>query len=96
MLTLRNTLPSLASGSYDAPLVQGRVMAYQRTLGPQTSLLLINYGTRAARTSLTALKSHTTLVPAYPAGVKPRVTNVRGAVSLTLPAQSVRVYTLQP
>jgi len=96
MLTLRNTLPSLASGSYDAPLVQGRVMAYQRTLGSQTSLVLINYGTRAARASFTALKPHTALVPAYPAGVKPRVTNMRGAVSLALPAQSVRVYTLQP
>jgi alpha-amylase len=48
MLALRNTLPSLASGSYDAPQVQGRVMAYRRTLGAETTLVVTNYGKKSA------------------------------------------------
>jgi len=95
MLALRNTLPSLASGSHDAPQVQGRVMAYRRTLGAETTLVVINYGTQPGRIALKALPPHGLLKPAYPVAVKTTVANARGSASLVLPAQSVRVYTLR-
>jgi len=95
MLMLRNTLPSLASGGYDAPQVQGRVMAYRRTLGAETTLVVINYGTRPGRIALKTLPPRAVLAPAYPVAAKTSVANARGSATLVLPAQSVRVYTLR-
>lgn len=95
MLALRNTLPSLASGSYDAPVVQGRVMAYRRTLGSETTLVVINYGTKAGTLTLEDLKPQAAFAPAYPVHAKQATANASGALSLTVPAQSVQVYRLQ-
>ncbi len=96
MLALRNSLPSLASGSYDAPVVQGRVMAYRRTLGSESTLVVINYGTTAGKLALTDLQPQAAFASAYPTDAKPLAANAQGALRLTLPAQSVRVYRLQP
>ena len=96
MLTLRNTLPSLASGSYDAPNVQGRVMAYRRALGAETTLVAINYGTQAGKLTLKDFPPQALLAYAYPIGANPVKANAIGTLNLSLPAQSVRVYRLQP
>ena len=96
MLALRNSLPSLASGSYDAPQVQGRVMAYRRTLDAQTTLVVTNYGTRSATIRLDQLKPRAAFVPVFPQGGKTVAASAKGALRVRLPAQSVRVYTLQP
>ena len=96
MLALRNTLPSIASGSYDAPVVQGRVMAYWRTLGVQSTLVVINYGMTSGKLTLKDLKPQATFSAAYPQRSRPLHTSAQGAISLSLPAQSVRVYTLHP
>ncbi len=95
MLTLRNTLPSLASGSHDAPQVQGRVMAYRRTLGAETTLVVINYGNKPGRIALKSLPARAVLVPAYPAVARSRAVDGRGLAQLVLPAQSVRVFSLR-
>jgi alpha-amylase len=95
MLTLRNTLPSLASGSYDAPQVQGRVMAYRRTLGAETSLVVINYGKTPGRIALKTLPPRAVLVPAYPLVMRSGAADVRGFAKLVVPPQSVRVYILR-
>ena len=96
MLTLRNTLPSLTSGSYDTPVVQGKAMAYRRTQGAETTLVVINYGTKPGTLALKNLQPSTTFSAAYPRKSKPAQTNTQGALSLRLPAQSVQVYTVQP
>ncbi|MES2584786.1 MAG: alpha-amylase family glycosyl hydrolase [Pseudomonadota bacterium] len=96
MLALRNSLPSLASGSYDAPVAQGRVMAYRRTLGAETTLVVINYGTQASTLALKDLQPQARFVSAYPAKAKTAVANARGVLHLSPPAQSVQVYRLQP
>nr|WP_295776536.1 alpha-amylase family glycosyl hydrolase [Rhodoferax sp.] len=95
MLALRNSLPSLASGSYDAPVVQGRVMAFRRTLGAQTTLVVINYGTQSGKLMLKNLKPRTALSAVYPRRASFLHTNMQGALRLDLPAQSVHVYTVQ-
>ena len=95
MLALRNSLPSLSGGSYDAPVVQGRVMAYQRTLGAETTLVIINYCKKASRLTLKNLRPHTAFAVAYPERAPSLQTHAHGELSLGLPAQSVRVYTAQ-
>jgi alpha-amylase len=95
MLALRNTLPSLSSGSYDAPVVQGRVMAFRRTLGAETTLVAINYGTKPNTLKLQNLPPGNRFAVAYPHKSKAVQTNAQGSLSLRLPAQSVRVYTGQ-
>jgi len=95
MLALRNRLPSLAQGSYDAPVVQGQVMAYQRTLGAETTLVVINYGNKPGKASLKNLQPRAAWAAAYPQRSQTLQTTAQGALSLSLPAQSVRVYTLQ-
>ena len=96
MLALRNGLPSLTSGSYDTPVVQGRVMAYRRTLGAETTLVVINYDTKASTLALNDWQPQAAFVTAYPAKAKPVAANARGVLQLSLPAQSVQVYRLQP
>jgi glycosidase len=52
MLALRNGHPSLARGSYDAPVAQGQVLAFQREWQGERTLVAINYGESAARLAL--------------------------------------------
>lgn len=96
MLALRNSLPSLAIGSYDGPVVQGHVMAYRRTLGAETTLVAMNYGIKTGTLTLKDLQPQATFMPTYPADGKPTASNVHGTLALNLPAQSVHVYRLQP
>jgi len=72
------------------------VMAYRRAVGSEATLVVINYGTKASKLTLKDLQPQATLVSAYPAKAKPVAANARGVLSLSLPAQSVHVYRLQP
>ena len=96
MLALRNSLPSLASGSYDATQVQGRVMAYQRKQGTETTLVVTNYGRKSATIRLDQLEPRAGFWVAFPQGGKAVAANAAGVLNLRLPAQSVRVYTQKP
>jgi glycosidase len=96
MLALRNTLPSLASGSYDVPVVQGRVMAYRRTLGAETPLVVVNYGSQVGKLTFHDLQLRAAFASAYPINAKHAASDESGALHLTVPAQSVHVYRLQP
>ncbi len=98
MIKLRNAYPSLARGSYGSPFVQGKVLGFQRALGTETTLVLINYATRAAIVKVPALPADARLqIAGLPSRAKPDTrlrANARGMARLVLPAQSVRVYTV--
>jgi glycosidase len=96
MLALRNTLPSLTGGSYDAPRVQGRVMSYRRTLGAETTLVVTNYGKKSASMRMDQMEPGAGFVPVFPKGGKTVTANAQGALNVRLPAQSVRVYARNP
>jgi glycosidase len=96
MLKLRNSYVSIAQGSYEAPLVQGKLMSYQRKLGPQHTLVLINYGTYTASTDIQALPARSKWLAAYPTDAPAMRADGRGALALAVPPQSVLVYVLQP
>jgi glycosidase len=95
MLKLRNTLPSIAQGSYQAPFVSGSVMGYQRKLGNENTLVLINYGTDAASVAVNGLASNATLVAAYPKSGETRSASAGGTADVRVDAQSVMVFTLE-
>jgi alpha-amylase len=95
MLSLRNALAPIRSGSYDADSVSGSVMSFQRRLGAERAVVAINYGSSAATVVLANLPAGATLASAYPAGAADSLVDGGGLTSLSLPAQSVRVLTLK-
>jgi glycosidase len=95
LLTVRNSLPSIARGSYVAPFVSGQVMGYQRQLGTERVLVVINYGTAAGSATVTGLPAGATLKSQL--GVVPdALVDGTGQVALAPTAQSVAVYLVQP
>lgn len=95
MIKLRNTLPSIAQGSYDAAFVSGSVMGYQRNLGSEKTLILINYGTSAANISVASLPASAVLSNAYPADGAIVTADGSGVAQITIAAQSVRVFNVK-
>ncbi len=96
MLHLRNSLPSIARGSYQAPWVTGRVMSFQRKLDTEHTLVLINYSRRAVRLRVPQLPAGSLMSPRYPPQSSAFLANGRGTASVRLAAQSVYVYRIEP
>ena len=95
MIKLRNTRSSLADGTYEAPFVRGQLLGYRRTLGEDRTLVLINYGKRSERIGVRDLALGRRLQPLFPAVVKGQTAAAMRSFKITVPAQSVQVYTLQ-
>ncbi len=95
MLTLRNTRASLAKGSYDAPFVSGKVMGFQRSLGAEKTLVLMNYGTEAASVKVAGLPVNTTLLAAYPRSGANAAVDASGNAQININGQTVKVYAMQ-
>ena len=92
LLSLRNRYPSLSRGSYDAPSVQGKAIAFRCHFNGETTLVLINYGDKPARLKLRGLKAKP-WKPVFPAGGGAAWTgDAKGRHGLELPAQSVQVW----
>ena len=96
MLTLRNTLPSIAQGSYESPFVSGRVMGYQRKLGAEQTLVLTNYGTRAAKVKVSNLPASSSIKALYPASTRMLASNASGEATIRIKPQSVMVFLVRP
>jgi glycosidase len=92
MLKLRNSYPSLARGSYEAPFVQGRLMGYQRRFQGEHSVVLVNYGQQPVNTTVDGLPAGSTWAAAYPQAVQARTVDAQGHLAVTLAPQSVAVY----
>ena len=70
-------------------------MGYQRRLGSETTLVLINYGSTGAQLSVPGLSPGATLSPRYgtSTGV---VINATGQAAVSMPGLSVQVYAVVP
>jgi glycosidase len=95
MLKLRNTQPSIAQGRFDASVADGQVVSWQRCLGDETTVVLINYGLQAAEADLQDLPERARLLPLFPADDEPLRVNSGGHASVPLAPQSVRVLRVQ-
>ena len=97
MIRLRNTLPSIAQGSYEHSFAQGLVAGWQRSLGRERTVVVINYGPTAAPVAISALPRGARLVSAYPAGDATAArADGSGTARLTLAPQSLRVLLVRP
>jgi glycosidase len=96
ILTLRNTYPSIARGSYQAAFVSGSAIGFQRWLGNEKTLVLLNYGSSAAAVRVDNLGASAKWTALYPGGGAAATADASGGVTLTLPAQSVQVFALAP
>ncbi len=94
MLALRQQRPALRSGSYDNAVAAGQVLSFQRRLGDERVLVVINYGA-ATTATVSGLPANATLAADWPAGGDPLASDANGRASLPMPAQSVRVMTLR-
>ncbi|MDP2007094.1 MAG: alpha-amylase family glycosyl hydrolase [Rubrivivax sp.] len=92
MLKLRNTLPSVAQGSFEHGFAQGLVAGWQRSHGNERTLVLINYGRELAQAQIPKLPPRARLLSAFPEGgaVSTRA-DAQGQASLWLGPQSLRV-----
>ena len=87
MLGLRNSRPSIARGSFESSFADGLVLGFQRRLGSERSLVLVNYDTRAAIVTVPGLSPQDRLAPLYPKAAEAPTSN-----TLTLAPQSVQVF----
>ncbi len=93
LIALRKSYPSLALGSYESPNASGSVMSYQRELGSERTLVVINYGaTAAASVALAHLPANAVLTPVLPAGGADVMADGAGNASIVLAAQTATVY----
>lgn len=92
MLGLRNVYPSLAKGNYHGAWSQGSVMAFQRTWGAQTALVVINYGRATEQVAVTGLSAKKVFQAVYPSGWSDLKASPAGDVDMVLPPQTVQVF----
>ena len=92
MLSLRNTLPSIARGSYEHPFIEGSVMSYQRKFEGEHTVVVINYATTAGRITVGELPVGAVLVAAYPVIAGATTVDRMGNAQINIDAQSVRVF----
>ncbi|MET0210496.1 MAG: alpha-amylase, partial [Burkholderiaceae bacterium] len=85
----------IARGSYEAPVAQGQVLAFQRAWKGQRALVVINYGSEAATMSL-PLRAKARLQPVHPAtGAAAIDADARGQATITAAPLSVQVWRLR-
>ena len=94
LIGLRNRLPSIARGSYEAAAAEGPAFRFQRRLDGERTLVLVNTGRGPHAWQLEALGAQARLTPQWPAGSASARADAQGRLALTQPAQSVLVYTL--
>jgi glycosidase len=92
LLSLRNTLPSIARGSYEGASSDGQTLQYHRKLGNEHSVVAINYASSEANIELDGLVSNARLSAAYPASGAAISISQKGTAIVHMPPQSVRVF----
>ncbi len=98
LLRLRNRYPSIARGSYETPFVEGQVMGYTRRLADETTLVIINYGTRPADVLLRGRDAAVQLEQVFPEQTKGALLTAGAdqASTLRIGPQSVLVFSSKP
>jgi glycosidase len=96
MLKLRNTLPSIARGSYLAAQADGSALSFQRRWRGERTLVVLNYGNQAREWTAEGLPPKHRLEQLYPGAAEKAEGGLRsdsaGRATLSLPALSVAVF----
>lgn len=92
MLALRNDYPSIAKGLYQFAFVDGDVLGFQRQLGSETTLVMINFGKTGLGVKTKNLSPNKAFSLIYPKVALEITSDAKGMAAVTLPAQSVSVF----
>lgn len=92
MLALRNDYPSIAKGLYQFAFVDGDVLGFQRQLGSETTLVMINFGKTGLGVKTKNLAPNKAFSLIYPKVALEITSDAKGMAAVTLPAQSVSVF----
>jgi alpha-amylase len=95
MIGLRNSLPSIARGSYEAAFAQGLVAGWQRRLDGEHTVTLINYGKKPATVTVHELPGRAHLRSAWPPRAAAMRADRQGRLRITLPPQQLRVLVVR-
>jgi hypothetical protein len=77
-------------------VVSDDAIAFQRKLGEETTLVVINYGAGRTQVKVDGLPANASLQPAYPAGAKALAADANGKSGISIGAQSVMVFAVMP
>jgi alpha-amylase len=96
LIAVRNARPSVARGSYEASFSIGPIASYQRVLGGERTLIVINFANSPSGSfAHDRLPPGATLRQLLPAGGALTPVDQAGVARLDLPAQTVRVYAVE-
>lgn len=96
MLSLRNARPSIARGSVEGAAASGNVLSFQRVLGSERTLVVVNYGGATVNVVVGGLPAGATLTPLHPAGASGVVADGAGQATIPVAGQMVGVLGVQP
>ncbi|MFN7723559.1 MAG: alpha-amylase family glycosyl hydrolase [Rubrivivax sp.] len=91
VIGLRNEHTSLARGGFNHAFAQGLVLGFQRSLGEEHSLVLLNYGTDTASVAVPGVPAGATLRSLFPADGPARRASDNGRLQVLLAPQSLQV-----
>ena len=92
MLALRNNRPSIARGSFEGSFADGLVLGFQRVLGDERTLVLLNHADHPVTVTVPDVMPGQAWRAAWPRGSKAWVTPSDRPARITLPALAVQVY----
>ena len=95
MIKLRNTLPSILQGSYEAPFISGNVMGFTRKFGTEQTLVLINYGTTLTNVKVENLPANSAMEAKFPTNAAKLNIDSTGIAQVSVAPQSVQVFSVK-
>jgi alpha-amylase len=95
MIKLRNTLPSISQGSYEAPFISGNVMGFTRKFGGEQTLVIVNYGATSANVKVGNLPANSAMEAKFPANAAKLNIDSTGNAQVSVAPQSVQVFSVK-
>jgi glycosidase len=95
VIALRQSLPSLQRGDYLGLGVTSTALGFQRTLGAERTVVVINFASTGGAVPLTGLAPGARLVRRWPASASNLLVQSAGSLAVNLDAQSFAVFTVE-
>jgi alpha-amylase len=92
MIKLRNTLPSISQGSYDASFISGNVMGFTRKFGGEQTLVMINYGAASTNVNVNGLTASASIDALFPANTAKLKSSATGSAEISIAPHAVMVF----
>lgn len=94
VIAVRQAHPALRRGVHVSATAAGTTLSFQRQDGNQRAVVMINYGTGSALIGASGLPANGVLTSVFPASGTNADIDAGGSVSVSVPAQSVRVFVI--